>query len=429
MILTRGGWVKHDDVRIGDITIGYNFATGRSEWTGIIAIHQDEDAPLVRIGNARWHATTTPQHKWVNLPRISEPKQLVTDEACYLCDWPNPPTLREPLASCPECGWTPAEVSANGVQIHRSRKHGVPKPPKIDRRIQRGATTKGGLRIHLAKVHSIRATKQEHRYATEASWVTTEGIRSRDRLLLSAVADTGPGLEITKQEATILGWIAGDGHVEKLVDKPRGRKKPSISIAQSKPVMVIKLGALLEGIPCAHYVDKPRLSRVNKKPMPQRHVWRLHYEYAQDLMRRTGHPKKQAVAQVLGMSAAQRRAWLDAFIDAEGHRDGEYVSVTQAHGPLLEAVHLAIYMCGYRPRRVERPRENEAWSPTAQVSAGRPVVSGSFLNKEGAQRGPVSSVTTELGSWTAEQDGQIFLTGNSGGLRSDLPIGSAPVHG
>jgi len=54
--------------------------------------------------------------------------------------------------------------------------------------------------------------------------------------------------------------------------------------------------------------------------------------YAQDLVRRAGHPKDDAGRQVLGMSAVQCRAWLDAFIDAEGHREGEYVSVTQSAG-------------------------------------------------------------------------------------------------
>jgi hypothetical protein len=279
------------------------------------------------------------------------------------------------------------------------------------------------LRIHLAKAHGIRAAKQEHRYAAEASWVATRDIHTRDRLLLSAVADTGSGLEITDREAAILGWIAGDGHVEKLVNRPRGRKKPSMSIAQSKPAMVAKLSVLLEDFPCAHYVDGPRLSRVNKTPMQQRHVWRLDYEYAQDLLRRVGHPKEQAVTQVLAMSAGQRRAWLNAFIDAEGHRDGEYVSVTQAHGPLLEAAHLAIYLCGYRPRRMERPRENEAWSPTAQISAGRAVISGSFLEKEDAGHGPVWCVSTELGSWTARHQNQVFLTGDSSSVRGGLLIG------
>ena len=44
----------------------------------------------MRIGNARWRATVTPQHRWVDLPRISKPKQLITAESCHLCDWPAP---------------------------------------------------------------------------------------------------------------------------------------------------------------------------------------------------------------------------------------------------------------------------------------------------------------------------------------------------
>lgn len=368
MILTRRGWLKHDEVQAGDETIGYNFTTGRNEWTLVTAVHHYEDAPLVRIGNSRWHATVTPEHRWVNAPRMHV---LVPElgSSCHLCPWPE------------------------GVR-------------------RRGATTAGGLRIHLAKVHGIR--KEVQKFETgEARFTATKDIRSRDRLVLSAVADTGTGLDITVQEAAILGWVAGDGHVEKYVDKPRGRKKPSMSIAQSKLPMVAKISALLEGTPHAHYTEAPRLSRVNKKVMAPRHTWRLDPDYAQDLIQRAGHPKDDAFRQVLQMSAEQRRAWLDAFTDAEGHRVGEYVSVTQAHGPVLEAAHLAIYLCGYRPRREEIPRQEEHWSLTARISAGRPVVSGSFLEKRDAGRGPVWCVTTELGSWTAEQDGQFFLTGNS----------------
>jgi hypothetical protein len=411
MILTRRGWLTWDAVQVGDETIGYNPQTGRSEWTPFTALHYYEHAPLVHIGNARWHATVPPEHRWVTASRVHVLKQPM-EGRCFLCDWPTPPASREPLASCPECGWRPVAISANGVQIHRSRKHGVPRPPKIDRRVHRGATTTGGLRIHLAKAHGIEAEQQENEYAA-AQFVQTKEIDSRDRLILSAVADTGPGLPITDQEAAILGWIAGDGHVEKYVHKPGGRKKPTISIAQSKLPMVAKIDALMTGIPHARYAYPAAPSRVHGKKCPDRHTWRLDKDYAQDLMRRAGHPKEQAVAQVLGMSGAQRRAWLDAFIDAEGHRVGEYVTVSQAHGPVLEAAHLAIYLCGYRPRLMEVPRENAAWSPTAHVSAGRPVVSGGCLKKTDAGRGPVWCVTTELGTWTADQDGQILLTGNS----------------
>lgn len=42
-----------------------------------------------------------------------------------------------------------------------------------------------------------------------------------------------------------------------------------------------------------------------------------------------------------------------------------------------------------------------------------PVVTGAFLNKEAAGRGDVWCVTTELGTWTAQEGDHIFLTGNS----------------
>lgn len=133
-------------------------------------------------------------------------------------------------------------------------------------------------------------------------------------------------------------------------------------------------------------------------------------------MGRTGHPKLDAFRQVLEMSADQRREWLDAFIDAEGHRDGAYVSVSQCYGPVLDAAHLAIYLCGYRPRLVDNKVTETAWSPSAHISACRPVVSGAFLHQEDAGTGDVWCPTTELGSWTAgggDAEHQAFLTGNS----------------
>ena len=88
MILTRRGWLEHSDVRVGDETIGYNPATGNSEWTRITAVHHYDDAPLVRLGNSRWHATTTPEHRWLNLPRITDPAPGLPD-SCPLCPWPD----------------------------------------------------------------------------------------------------------------------------------------------------------------------------------------------------------------------------------------------------------------------------------------------------------------------------------------------------
>jgi SLT domain-containing protein len=363
VILTRRGWLKHDEVQAGDQTIGYNPAIGQSEWTTITRVVHYDQAPLVRIGNSRWHATVTPNHRWISSPREKEPAVPLDDAAaCDLCAWPE------------------------GAR-------------------RRGATTKGGLRIHKAVAHKVPRTVRPERHGP-TRMVETQDINTRDRLILAAVADTGDGLPITDTEAAILGWLAGDGHIEE------GRRGKSMSIAQSKPAMVIKLRELLADSEVAVYVDE-RLTRTGKQAIGPRHVFRFTPSYRRDLLARAGHPKTDAPAMVLAMSASQRRAWLDAFIDAEGHREGGYVAVFQTYGPVLDAAQLAIYLCGYRPRVQDKTVATPGWSPSAAISLGRPVVSGSYLTREDAGTGDVWCVTTELGTWTAEQDGQVFLTGNS----------------
>jgi hypothetical protein len=76
MILTRRGWLKHDEVRAGDETIGYNPQTRRNEWTQITAVHHYDDAPLVRIGNKYWSALCTPNHRWLVKPHGAAKPEL-----------------------------------------------------------------------------------------------------------------------------------------------------------------------------------------------------------------------------------------------------------------------------------------------------------------------------------------------------------------
>ncbi len=58
-----------------------------------------------------------------------------------------------------------------------------------------------------------------------------------------------PELEITVNEAAILGWIAGDGYVE------ARRHRPAITIARSDPAVVERLRVLLKDVPHARMVD------------------------------------------------------------------------------------------------------------------------------------------------------------------------------
>lgn len=65
MVLTRRGWLKHDEVQVGDETVGYNPETGYSERTRITAVLHPGVHPVVRYGNSRVEFTTTPNHRWL----------------------------------------------------------------------------------------------------------------------------------------------------------------------------------------------------------------------------------------------------------------------------------------------------------------------------------------------------------------------------
>jgi hypothetical protein len=103
------------------------------------------------------------------------------------------------------------------------------------------------------------------------------------------------------------------------------------------------------------------------------------------------------------------------MIAAEGHIDdtGRPI-VYQKQGPVLDAIIIAFYLSGRRPKAgAEWKKRPEHWSDVRGVTGNIPVITGEYLSSEPAGRGSVWCVTTELGSWTAEDGGHVFLTGNS----------------
>jgi hypothetical protein len=70
-ILTRRGWLAHDEVRAGDETMGRNPETGLLEWTPVTAVEHFGESELVRIANkdSGWEATVTPGHRWATVKR------------------------------------------------------------------------------------------------------------------------------------------------------------------------------------------------------------------------------------------------------------------------------------------------------------------------------------------------------------------------
>jgi hypothetical protein len=415
VILTRRGWLCHDQVQAGDETIGYNPETGRSEWTRISRVMHYPAAEVWRIGNRHWHADVTPNHRW----------------------WSDTLTRVQPASeTCPECGWTPRgrKSPARGVQVHRAKIHGI-------------TTTR-------APLDTLRG-----------EFVRTEDLHAAHRLRLAAPADTSgiPGL--SAGDVRVIAWLQGDGTITPYRLKPQvcpecgwlpgtGRKssrgpvtQPANSVAvhralkhqvrkdtaagelagwdgavwQSKPAQIVKIRALLGG------VEHTETTRQRPGNTMLAHAFLLRRAYVTDLIKRSRVMETGPEAFVLALSPDQRAAWLDSMIDAEGHRQpvtaetsrrgasGEFVRIAQTDGPLADAIKLAVYLEGYRPTWSRLTRRSGKHKPAGMVGIARPHIAPSMFGPhEVLGRQPVWCVTTELGTWTTRGGDLLpLLTGNS----------------
>jgi len=76
-ILTRRGWLKRDQIRHDDQTLGYHFPTATLKWTPILAVADFESLPMLRLQHRNWATECTPNHRWV-VQRFASPHRKAT---------------------------------------------------------------------------------------------------------------------------------------------------------------------------------------------------------------------------------------------------------------------------------------------------------------------------------------------------------------
>jgi hypothetical protein len=307
-------------------------------------------------------------------------------------------------------------------------------------------------------------------------FVTTDQITSRHSLRLAAPAHTGSGPAISDGEAELLGWVMGDGSVQAYATRAgagdelgelirglgarypgasfraiarmagcthqtaaaylRGSGMPGghvrtgsgsmvrISLSQAKPDGVTAIDALLarEDVQASRHARLPQgiagLELV---------TWRLRASYSAELLKRSGYNHKDPVLFVLSLSPSQREAFLRGVFGAEGCLDRGHRVYTQADGPQQDSIAVALYLSGKRPAMrhwsdSSRRSLGKTCSPGANIGETSPFIGGGAIRREACDPAPVWCVSTELGSWTARQSGQVFLTGNS---QYGDPLGAA----
>lgn len=70
-ILTRDGWRFYHQVSAGDVVLGYDVQTQALTWTVVQEVSTFPETALARIGNSRFSAVCTPDHRWVLNGRLT----------------------------------------------------------------------------------------------------------------------------------------------------------------------------------------------------------------------------------------------------------------------------------------------------------------------------------------------------------------------
>ena len=246
--------------------------------------------------------------------------------------------------------------------------------------------------------------------------IPLEDVTQGSKILLSAVADTGAGLPISDIEAEILAWAQGDGSIRLRPSRSTGvwstgtRDSVDMNLTQSKPEYVEHIRKLLTGI---SHTEKIR--KQDPRARYRQHVWYLTGSYVRDLLQRCGFAGGTPESMVLAMSMSQRKAWLRGIDGAEGShtRKDSTITITQNDGPLQDAIALCMYLLGYYPSYQKRYGPGK---PKRRITACKPsvhVIKTQF-SMSYSRHTTVWCPTTRLGSWTARQGDQIFVTGNTG---------------
>ncbi|MGL6095184.1 MAG: phage portal protein, partial [Fimbriiglobus sp.] len=71
-LLTKRGWLKYSDIRVGDMAGSINPDTGRFEWSRVSKVHiyDDYDGEMIRLSGQKVDALLTPNHRmWVRKGR------------------------------------------------------------------------------------------------------------------------------------------------------------------------------------------------------------------------------------------------------------------------------------------------------------------------------------------------------------------------
>jgi hypothetical protein len=230
-------------------------------------------------------------------------------------------------------------------------------------------------------------------------------IKTSDLITLAAPAPGGDS-PITPGEAATLGWLFTDGSL-----RTKGNCLSAI-ITQSKPQTVEVLQHLV-GAVATETINEGQSERTfpggaTYQCLPQ-HIFRLPSPTARALFAKAG---VESDADLPGLaprlSLEARRAMLQAFMMADGTARGDFGK--KRHPGVMEAWRIIATLEGLALGQVKLSSVGDV--PIQRIRDNRTIYA-SELTLESRGMAPAWCPTTDYGTWVMEQDGRVFVTGNT----------------
>jgi hypothetical protein len=237
------------------------------------------------------------------------------------------------------------------------------------------------------------------------------------RIILAAPAEDGQ-LNISPKEASVLGWVLGDGSISRkeFVGGPSQgvdgwRVGCEMSIFQTKKKEIKEIDNLLDNIPNTKWTNK-----ITKQVK-----WSIGPDFSRELLTRAEITDKKNFDPwklAYGMSLPARQAMIDALDAADGKNKKEkYVAIVQAaDSPVAELIIALGYLTGKFSRNTTYKPDGKNWQrkDIKIVWHQKATMGGQKTSLDYASTEDVWCVTTGLGTWTMRQsDGVPVLTGNT----------------
>jgi hypothetical protein len=239
-VLTRRGWLVHDEIRDDDEVAGTDLDTGLTRWTRIHGIHRyDYDGDLIAADARGLSMRLTPNHRTLvhrhaGRHRLRQPVEVVrADEVTSqhgiprAVDWSDDgreKAIGIDLAAL--CGWVAAEgwVAGSRVLLSQSQTANPQHVTTIDALLAR----LGGAR------RSERLRTNGRRPYTDIVWALPKVLAAEVLRLLPGklLPATFGDLPMGEARALLEAFIAGDGH-----DRPDGRRAIFQKIRQNLDVL------------------------------------------------------------------------------------------------------------------------------------------------------------------------------------------------